>query len=52
MGPERGIGKQFDPNCAAAFLRMREQVLVEMRTLGATAVLVKGRNGQRECQLV
>src|SRR5206468_3631206 len=36
---ERGIGKQFDPNCAAAFLRMREQILVEMRTLGATAVL-------------
>jgi putative nucleotidyltransferase with HDIG domain len=49
---EKGIGKQFDPNCAAAFLQIRDRLLQEMRSLGATAILVKARNGQRECQLV
>jgi putative nucleotidyltransferase with HDIG domain len=36
---ERQSGRQFDPQCAAAFLTIREQILQEMRNHSATDVV-------------
>jgi len=36
---ERMSGKQFDPNCAAAFVAIREQVAESMKTENETAVV-------------
>jgi putative nucleotidyltransferase with HDIG domain len=49
---EKGSGQHFDPRCAAGFLAMRERILQEMRTLGATAILVQGKNNGRELRVV
>jgi len=32
---EKGLGKQFDPNFAAVFLRMREAIIEEMKLTSA-----------------
>jgi HD-GYP domain-containing protein (c-di-GMP phosphodiesterase class II) len=45
---EKGSGRHFDPRCAAGFLAIRDKILQEMRTLGATAILVQGRNDGSE----
>jgi putative nucleotidyltransferase with HDIG domain len=49
---QKGSGRQFDPRCAAGFLAIRERIVQEMRTLGATAILVQGLNGSREQMMV
>jgi HD-GYP domain-containing protein (c-di-GMP phosphodiesterase class II) len=40
---ERMSGKQFDPQCAAAFLAIREKVADAMKTENETAVVVAAR---------
>jgi putative nucleotidyltransferase with HDIG domain len=43
---EKNSGLQFEPRLAAAFLAIRERILQEMRSLGGTAIIVQGKNGQ------
>jgi putative nucleotidyltransferase with HDIG domain len=45
---QKGSGLQFDPKCVVGFLAIRERIVQEMRTLGATAVLVQGIKGASE----
>ena len=40
-------GKQFDPQCAAAFIAMREQVVDAMKTEDETAVVSAARTARR-----
>jgi putative nucleotidyltransferase with HDIG domain len=40
---EKQSGRQFDPQCAGAFLAVRERILQEMRNGSTTAILVKGQ---------
>jgi HD-GYP domain-containing protein (c-di-GMP phosphodiesterase class II) len=39
---EKQSGRQFDPECASAFLAIRERISQEMRNGSTTAILVKG----------
>jgi putative nucleotidyltransferase with HDIG domain len=45
---QKGSGRQFDPKCAEAFLAIRERIMQEMRTLGATAILVGGNRSREQ----
>jgi HD-GYP domain-containing protein (c-di-GMP phosphodiesterase class II) len=43
---EKGIGAQFDPECASAFLRLRSRVEQLLNERLAIVVTLKGRSGQ------
>lgn len=44
---DKQSGRQFDPECAAGFLAIRDRILQEMRSGSTTAIVVRGPKAMR-----